>query len=126
MFGFKKTPPYDPIALQELLAPTPTPPVVNVNVPELQIVQEIEYRPCWVRGKRALFHRWANVARPSLPKGQEPSENARYFQYRSTQALVEFENGAVELVYPQQVHFVDGGHFKDYAWPEEGESHATE
>lgn len=93
------------------------PPVVNISVPHLQVVQEIEYRPCWVRGKKALFHRWANSARPALPKGQEPSENARYYQYRSTQALVEFADGTVELVYPQAVRFVDGGHFRDFEWP---------
>lgn len=99
--------------------PTPPAPVVNISIPPVQIVQENEYRPCWVRGKKALFHRWANSARPALPKGQEPSENARYYQFRSTQALVEFADGTVELVYPQAVRFVDGGHFREYEWPEE-------
>lgn len=120
MFGFNKKPAPGFVTLEERLAnPFPQP-------ARIAMVQENEYRPCWVRGKRALFHRWANSARPSLPKGQEPSENARYFQYRNTQAIVEFENGAVELVYPQQVHFVDGGHFKDYTWPEEEESDGME
>lgn len=98
--------------LAQLLAPTRPAPL-----PTQVIVRETEYRPCWVRGKRALFHRWVNTARPTLPKGQEPGENARYYQFRSTQGLVEFESGAVELVYPQAVHFVDGGHFRQYTWP---------
>lgn len=119
MFGFKKTPPPDFAALSDMLAnPYGTP-----QPSRIAIVQENEYRPCWVRGKRALFHRWVNTAKPTLPKGQEPHEGARYYQFRNTQALVEFENGAVELIYPQQVRFVDGGHFKEYTWPEEEESY---
>ena len=89
------------------------------------IAQESEYRPCYVNGRRGLFHRWANIARPQLPKGQEPGENARYFQYRNTHAIVEFEDGTVELVWPRDIKFADGGHFKDYAWrPADGEEAA--
>lgn len=92
------------------------PPVIHIHQPPMQIVQDIEYRPCWVRGRKALFHRWANDARPQLPHGQEPGENARYYQFRSTKALVEFEDGTVEAVWPQYVKFADGGRFRDYAW----------
>jgi len=84
--------------------------------PYITITQEIEYRPCYVRGRRALFHRWTNSARPQLPKGMEPDENARYFQYRNTHGIVEFEDGTVELAWPREIQFADGGHFMDYAW----------
>ena len=93
-----------------------TPAVITIHQLPAQILQDIEYRPCWVHGKKALFHRWANDARPQLPHGQEPGENARYYQFRSTKAVVEFEDGTVETVWPQHVKFADGGRFRDYAW----------
>lgn len=85
-------------------------------VTNIAITQQIEYRPCYVNGRRALFHRWANSARPQLPKGQEPGENARYFQFRSTHGLVEYEDGTMDQVWPYAIKFADGGHFRDYAW----------
>lgn len=93
-------------------------------------ILENEYRPCYVNGKKALFHRWVNTARPQLPKGQEPGENARYFQFRSTQAIVEYEDGTVDRVWPQDIQFADGGKFQDYAWlpmvQQQGGRHDTE
>jgi hypothetical protein len=87
--------------------------------PSITISQEIDYRPCYVDGRRALFHRWVNTAKPMLPKGQEPGENARYFQFRNTHGLVEYEDGTMETVWPQAIKFADNGHFKDYAWPDQ-------
>lgn len=83
---------------------------------QVVITQENEYRPCYVNGRKAIFHRWANNARPQLPRGAEPGENARYYQFRSTQAIVEFEDGTVDRVWPQDIQFADGGKFQDYAW----------
>ena len=109
MFGSKrKQPAVDLEKLAELLKPAPQ---NTVN-----IYQEYEYRPCYVFGRRAMFHRWANMARPQLPKGQEPGENARYFQFRGTYGVVEFEDGTVDTVWPRDITFADGGHFRDYAW----------
>lgn len=87
-----------------------------VFAPSVMITQAIDYRPCYVNGRRALFHRWITTARPQLPKGQEPGENARYFQFRSTHGLVEYEDGTVDKVWPHDIKFADGGHFEDYAW----------
>lgn len=97
--------------LEDLLAT-----IKPVYTPKVIIAQENEYRPCYVRGRRALFHRWANSARAQLPKGQEPDENSRYFQFRSTHALVEFEDGTMDMVWPRDIQFADCGHFADYAW----------
>jgi hypothetical protein len=98
------------------------PPVFNYTVPPQIVVQENEYRPCYVNGRKALFHRWANTARPVPPRGAEQDENTRYFQYRATLAIVEFEDGTVERVWPQDIQFTDGGHFKEYTWDEEQEA----
>ena len=85
--------------------------------PSITITQEIDYRQCYVNGRRALWHRWVNTARPQLPKGQEPSENTRYFQFRNTHGLVEYEDGTMDLVWPRDIQFVDHSRFEDYAWP---------
>jgi hypothetical protein len=83
------------------------------------ISQESEYRPCYVNGRKALFHRWVNTARPQLPKGQELSENARFYQFRTTHGLVEYEDGTMDQVWPRDIKFADHGRFRDYAWDAE-------
>lgn len=77
-------------------------------------------RPCWARGRRALFHRWVNSAHPVLPRGEEPGENARYYQFRNVTALVEYEDGTVARIFPDNIQFVDdGGGFDRFTWPGE-------
>lgn len=79
--------------------------------------QEAEYRPCYVNGRRAMFHRWVNTANPALPKGMGANdEKARFFQHRSTHGLVEFEDGSVARVWPSDIRFADGGHFEQGVW----------
>ena len=79
--------------------------------------QDNEYRPCYVNGRKALFHRWVNTANPALPKGMDPdNEKAKFFQHRSTAGLVEYENGIVERVWPQEIRFADGGRFDKCEW----------
>lgn len=84
--------------------------------PAIAITREIEYRPCYVYGRKAIFHRWANDARPTLPNGETPGENSRYYQFRSTKAIVEYEDGTVGRVWPNEVKFADGGHFQEYMY----------
>lgn len=88
----------------------------------IALVEDYEPRPCWVYGKRkALFHRWANTAHAQLPKGLDP-EHVRYYQYRSTCAIVEYEDGTVDRVWPQDLRFADGGKFSEFEWlPQEQE-----
>lgn len=79
--------------------------------------QDIEYRPCYANGRMALFHRWVNTANPALPKGVDASnEKARFFQHRSTTALIEYADGTMDRVWPQDIRFADGGRFKQYEW----------
>ena len=83
------------------------------------ISQEIEYRPCYVNGRKALFHRWVNTANPTAPKGVDPDdERVRFFQHRSTTALVEYEDGIVARVWPQELRFADSDkRFREHEWP---------
>lgn len=62
-------------------------------------VSKREYRPCFVEGKKALFHMWAE-------------------KWHRVMAIVEYEDGTVETVLPENVRFVSGKH-KDYCWVEE-------
>lgn len=79
--------------------------------------QEIEYRPCYVNGRKALFHRWINTANPALPRGADPKdERTKFFQHRSTTALVEYEDGTLARVWPQDIRFADGGRFDKFEW----------
>lgn len=99
-------------------------PVVNIApTPSVIIPKEIEYRPCYVNGRRALFHRWVNTANPVLPKGVEADDpKARFFQHRHTAGLVEYEDGTVERVWPQEIRFADSpGRFKGYEWETDGQ-----
>ena len=92
--------------------PQAEPPVLNI----MQPVEIDTRRPCWVHGKKAFFHRWTNSARPILPRGVEPDENTPHYQLSLTHAIVEYEDGTVERVWPQDVKFADGGGFEEYAW----------
>lgn len=92
----------------------------TIPAPETMLVplegQVDERRPCWARGKKAFFHRWVNSAHPVLPRGVEPSDKAHFFQFRSTRAIVEYETGCIECVYPSEIQFADGGGFEGCAW----------
>lgn len=77
--------------------------------------EENTLRPCWVNGRRALFHRWAEDARPTKPRGHENDDNCPYFQLHAIHAIVEFEDGTVAKVWPQVVQFMDRDTF-DAAW----------
>lgn len=112
MFKNKRKQAAERAKMADIFQPTARPAIKTQTV----TIQENEYRPCYVNGKKALFHRWVNTARPQLPRGAEPGENARYFQFRSTQAIVEYEDGTVDRVWPQDIQFADGGKFQEYAW----------
>lgn len=74
-------------------------------------------RPCWVDGRRAIFHRWTDSARPVKPRGMEEDEAADRYQLHSVHALVEYEDGTVERVWPNTVRFADSRElFDGLAW----------
>lgn len=63
-------------------------------------------RPCWVNGRRAMFHRYVDSARPVKPRGLEEDELADHYQLHSVHALVEYEDGTMARVWPPLVQFV--------------------
>lgn len=64
-------------------------------------------RPCYIRKKKALFHRWIEM---TFPKGSS--------FFHQTLAIVEFEDGHIEQVRPKSIVFADGGRFNDITWKE--------
>ena len=90
---------------------TPTGPVAKA------VVQTTDTRrPCYVNGRRALFHAWANTARPAMPRGADPETTTDYFQLSHLHAVVEYEDGTVARVWPQDMKFADGGDFDKFEW----------
>lgn len=76
-------------------------------------------RPCWVDGRRAMFHRWTDSARPVKPRGMEDTDTTDRFQVHSVHALVEYEDGTMERVWPNTVQFADSRElFESLAWEE--------
>lgn len=73
---------------------------------DFDIKSKDQRRPCWVNGRRAMFHRWTDSARPVKPRGLEEDELADHYQLHSVHALVEYEDGTMERVWPHRVQFV--------------------
>ena len=81
------------------------------------ILQTAEYRPCYVNGEKALFHRWVDrreIIGPSPLKGGHSGGVISF-----TNAIVEFENGNVAEVLPRDICFADNI-FSEYAFNEKG------
>lgn len=75
-----------------------------------------EERPCWVDGRRAIFHRWTDSARPVKPTGKDEDSDER-LQKWSVHGLVEYEDGRVEREWPSKIRFADSAeHFKQFDW----------
>lgn len=93
------------------------PPGQPVTVVQVVTPAEMDrLRPCYARGRKAIFHRWVNSAHPVLPRGEEPTEGSRYYQFRRTEALVEYEDGTMGRIFPSNLQFADGGDFDKFDW----------
>lgn len=69
---------------------------------EIKIIGS-EYRPCMIKGRKALFHRWEDKAQVYNPMsiGQIPG------QLKQTVGIVEYEDGTVHECYPGEIRFCD-------------------
>ena len=75
----------------------------------------IEYRPCFVDGEKALFHRWAEhseIYAPSLLKGGHNGGVEKYVT-----AIVEYADGSIKEVMPNKIRFCTGK-MNEYAFEE--------
>lgn len=77
-----------------------------------------EGRPCWVRGRRAIFHRWTDSARPVKPVSNDQETDER-LQKWSVHGLVEYEDGRMEREWPNNIRFADSReYFNGLTWDE--------
>lgn len=79
-----------------------------------------ERRPCWVDGKKGIFHQWINraqVAPPSMMVGGHGGG-----QLWDVFGLVEMEDGRMKEVYPTKIIFADGGDFSDFTFKPQEEN----
>lgn len=70
-------------------------------------------RLCRVRGRKAIFHRWIEVATVVEPSPLVGGSSGG--QTNITLAIVEYKNGKVEQVYPGEIKFLD----TQVNWPEQ-------
>lgn len=71
-----------------------------------------EGRPCWVKGRRAIFHRWTDSARPVKPVSNDQDTDDR-MQKWSVHGLVEYEDGQMEREWPSAIRFADSAEYFD-------------
>lgn len=72
-----------------------------------------EPRQCVVNGACALFHGWAEMEKPNIEGGRQVG------RWKNTVAVIEYQNGSVELVAPGKIRFMDGYEmFSRYDWSE--------
>lgn len=75
---------------------------------------EIARRPCYVDGKKAMFHCWSqesHVVAPSPLVGGHSGGTVS-----GVMGIVEFEDGRITKVYPSGIRFADGGGFEQYVF----------
>ena len=71
-----------------------------------------EGRPCWVKGRRAIFHRWTDSARPVKPVNNDQDTDER-LQKWSVHGIVEYDDGTVEREWPSAIRFADSREYFD-------------
>ena len=87
-----------------------------MKLPDIQ-VSFSDCRPCYVNGQRAIFHRWADNARPVVPYGKFADETDERWQCWTVKGVVEFEDGTVARVWPYEIRFLDSrALFDSIAW----------
>lgn len=78
---------------------------------------EYDLRPCMVRDKPALFHKWVDNRDVLEPSPMRGGHNGGVIAY--TQGLVEYADGSVGMVSPTSIKFEDKL-FEQYAFEVEG------
>lgn len=69
------------------------------------------FRPCLVNGKKALFHRWFEYSQIVAPSPMVGGHSGG--EVKAVLALIEFEDGTVEELFPNKIRFLDN-YFSEY------------
>lgn len=80
-----------------------------------EIIIKAELRPCIVKDRKALFHKWSDKSEIIAPSPMVGGHNGGVLKY--TVAIIEYEDGVVTECYPYEVKFVDRK-FKEYCFSE--------
>ncbi len=82
------------------------------------VITNCEGRPCWVDGRRAIFHRWTDSARPAKNRKQDDLESQELpLQIHNVHGLVEYEDGRMEREWPNKIRFADSAEkFAGFDW----------
>lgn len=88
-----------------------------------EIIVKAELRPCIVRGKNALFHRWSY--KPFVGPTSPFKDGHVVGVVSHTIGIVEFEDGIVYEALPSDIRFIDHPH-KNYAFDEREANNARE
>ena len=75
-------------------------------------------RPCEARGQRALFHHFAMVEQPA---GRDGSR-AQTASFKAPVAIVEMEDGQVELVRADLIRFTDSDELFNKVFGKDGQN----
>lgn len=62
-------------------------------------------RPCMVKDRKALFHRWSDKAEVLAPSPRVGGHTGG--QLYQTVAIVEYDDGSVHEAYPSEIRFLD-------------------
>ncbi len=82
------------------------------------IVKTIDYRPCYVNGEKALFHKWCEYAKPLPPSMSIIGDKGGQLWY--TVGIIETESGEIKEVQPTSIKFADNL-IKQYFFKNSGE-----
>lgn len=77
---------------------------------------KFEFRPCYVKGVKALFHRWIHKSEIVPPSVYVGGHNGGVVS--GTLAIVEYEDGRIGEARPTDIRFIDRK-FDDYCFEDE-------
>jgi hypothetical protein len=80
-----------------------------------KIIIETELRPCIVKDRKALFHKWSDKSRIVEPSPMIGGHNGGILKY--TVGIIEYEDGVVTECYPHEIKFTDTK-IKEYCFEE--------
>lgn len=70
-----------------------------------EIIIKAELRPCIVKDRKALFHKWIEISKIIEPSPMIGGHNGGLI--KNTVAIIEYEDGIVTECYPYEVKFID-------------------